>query len=166
MFREPRNSFPRWFASDKIEVKKSDVHGLGCFATKSIAPRTLIESCPIIVFSVNSLNVLDHLGGRHILSEYPYRWLPGSSVICLGYGSLYNHSTNSPNATWKVNDELPSMEFYSMRLIEEGEEILVRYIPHRIKDRIWFADDDAHDGSHFSLDEVHHASQISRSRKK
>lgn len=165
MFRESRRSLPPWFASNKIEVKESGIHGLGCFATKDIQARMLIESCPIVTFPLNSLNMLNPAGTRHILLDYPYRWLPGQEAICLGYGSLYNHSTNSPNATWKINDALPAMEFYSTRVIKKGEEILVRYIPHRIKDRLWFADDDAHDDTHFTLDEVQYASQISKSRK-
>ena len=166
MFRESRNSFPQWFASDKIEIKESDIHGLGCFATGDIDSRMLIESCPIIIFPVNSLDILNDRGGRHILTDYPYRWIAGEAAICLGYGSLYNHSTNLPNATWKFNESLPAIEFYSMGPIKAGEEILVRYIPYRVKDRIWFLDDDSHDDTHFSLDDIRAADRLHTMRRK
>ena len=166
MFREPRSSFPQWFASDKIEVKESDIHGLGCFATEDIGSRMLIESCPVIIFPVNSLEVLNQRGGRHILTEYPYNWIAGEEAICLGYGSLYNHSTNSPNVTWKFNESLPAIEFYSISPIKAGEEILVRYIPYRLKDRIWFVDDDSHDGAYFSLEDIRAADRLNKMRSK
>ena len=50
MFRERRSALPKWFVDTKVEIKESEIHGLGCFAKEDIEANVLIESCPVIVF--------------------------------------------------------------------------------------------------------------------
>ncbi len=46
--------------------------------------------------------------------------------ICLGFGSLYNHSY-SPNATYKKLHEEKMIEFIAIKDIKKDEEITVNY---------------------------------------
>jgi len=147
MFREHRNTWPRWFTSDKIEIRKSDIHGIGVFAIKDIGAHELVEACPVVTFGSQYLAPIF----PHIMNEYSFAWKGGYDCLCLGWGGVYNHSTKNPNARWKPNYDNPSMDFYSIKKIEAGEEILVRYVPYTKKDAIWFSDADADEGAHFDI---------------
>ena len=37
-----------------IEFRPSDTHGIGLFATQDIPPRQLLETCPLVAFSLDS----------------------------------------------------------------------------------------------------------------
>lgn len=111
--------------SQKIYVSKSEIHGLGVFALEEIQEGEIFEICPLvdmkIPFGESSPCLLD----------YRFNWPQGEvgwnkQVICLGFGSLYNHSEN-PNAFWKSNLENFTFEFQSTRKIIPNEEILVYY---------------------------------------
>ena len=53
MFREHRRYKPKWFISKKIEVRNSDIHGVGMFAKDDI---TTHDDCPIEL--KRSINVI------------------------------------------------------------------------------------------------------------
>ena len=144
MFREPRSNLPKWFVDPRVELKESPIHGVGCFAKEDIEVNTLIESCPVIVFHTDTLDMLaDACGDRHILMEYPFQWDSGQCAIVLGYGGIYNHSTTSPSVTWRPNLETPSMEYWTREAVAKGEELFVRYYPFNKSGQIWFPDEDA-----------------------
>lgn len=108
-----------------IVIKESPIHGLGVFATKKIKSGTTIEVCSIIDTDI------DITKPSEILDRYRFNWPQGTTtptmlVVTTGYGMLYNHSEN-PNAAWKSNFENKTFEFYSIKDIEKGEEILVWY---------------------------------------
>jgi SET domain-containing protein len=152
MFKEPRSSYPSWFLSKEVEITESPVHGLGCFAKEKIPANVLIESCPVIIFHRDTLDVLaDEYEERHALMEYPFTWKTGYLAFCLGYGGIYNHSTKNPNVTWRPNHELPSMEYYTRRDIEVGEELFVRYHPYSDSGKLWFPDEDGDEGEHLAV---------------
>lgn len=144
MFREPRPEGKNWFVDQRIEIKESSTHGLGCFAKEDLPANVLIESCPVIVFHTDTLDALaDQYGGRHILMEYPFQWTTGHCALCLGYGGVYNHSSLNPNVTWRPNLDLPSMEYWTRDPIAKGEELFVRYYPFSKLGLVWFPDEDA-----------------------
>lgn len=109
---------------NKIEVRKSPVHGLGVFATDKISKGELIEECPLIFLNTKKGET------NYCLIDYTFVWPKGSEwtnhVITLGYGALYNHS-NDPNATWENNLENTTFNFVAIRDIEKDEEIFTFY---------------------------------------
>jgi SET domain-containing protein len=141
MFRKAREEYPRFFVSDKVIIDESPIHGIGIFAAARIEPRELIEACPIILFHNDVFEILnDFLDERITLLDYPFAWKGVISAFSLGYGGIYNHDTNSPNATWKCNYENESLDFYSRCVIEPGQEICTRYMPKSRCDDLWFND--------------------------
>ncbi|MEK7063305.1 MAG: SET domain-containing protein [Patescibacteria group bacterium] len=113
--------------SQKIILKDSGVAnaGRGVFATITIAEGELIESCPVIELTSRWDRRLLKLTE---LRNYYFLWgEPQTQVaVALGYGSLYNHSY-SPNAKYKKLDEEKCINFYAIRDIAPGDEILVNY---------------------------------------
>jgi uncharacterized protein len=60
------------------------------------------------------------------------------TAVVLGYGMLFNHSYK-PNATYDINFENHTFDFYAYTDIEAGEEILINYNGDvDDKDPLWF----------------------------
>lgn len=128
MFREPLPA--NNFYSKDLEIKKSSIEdaGLGVFTKENINKRELVEVCPVIVFDYSILAMFakerKHL---HVLNDYVFRWPDGQTSICLGKGSLYNHSKDF-NLTWKYREIHPfAIEFWSTKNIKSGEELFINY---------------------------------------
>lgn len=129
MFRE-KQILSNWFVSQKIKIEESSVHGLGVFAKEHIKKYEVIERAPIIIFGNDLLSDwLTDTESRHILHDHAFIWPDGRHCICLGYGSVYNHS-NDNNSQFKFRDNkvCPSIEFIAVRDIQPGEEIFTHYI--------------------------------------
>lgn len=108
-------------------VQESNVHGVGVFSKTRIPANTLIESCPIILFHSHTLKALhEAFEANHILGDYVFHWEAGFIAAVLGYGMVYNHSKD-PNVMYRKNRTVPSMEFLSLRDIEENEELFTSY---------------------------------------
>lgn len=141
MFKKARRDYPNFFVSPALEVRESSVHGLGVFAVERIGAHTLIEACPVILYHQDVNDILnEYLGVRTTLMDYPFAWRGKISAFSLGYGGIYNHSTENPNATWACNYENESLDFYTRREILPGEEICTRYLPKSMCDHLWFDD--------------------------
>ena len=148
MFKEPRSSLPRYFIDKRLELQASQLHGTGVFAKEEIEEHTLIESSPVILFHRQTTRELKEvLGKRHILSDYVFRWPEGMQAIALGFGSLYNHSTNDACVSYRVREDNEAIEFITQRKISAGEELLIRYVAKEDYDKLWFVDDEAPDTS-------------------
>lgn len=110
--------------SNKIQVKSSELHGLGVFATKDIDKDEVIEECPILFLPTKNGEM------NYVLIDYTFQWPKTDEwtnhVISLGYGSLYNHS-NTPNADWFSDEEKMVFKFVSLKPIKKGEEITIYY---------------------------------------
>jgi len=132
-----------------VEVRPSEVHGVGVFAKAKIEAHELIEGAPVILFHINTKDALREVYGNdlsgtnsHVLMDYPFTWSPSQLAFSLGYGGIYNHSTYNPNATWQINKELTALDFYSRHVIEPDAEITIRYlsISHCEDGNLWFED--------------------------
>ena len=117
------------------------------FAKDDITTHELIEASPVIIFHKSYFEPIF----PHLINEYVFKWDSSSDCLCMGYGGIYNHSTNEPNAKWAPNSDNPSMDFYSIRKIAAGEEILIRYVPYNHKEEIWFPDQAADEGAHYDV---------------
>ena len=109
---------------NKIFISKSEIHGVGVFASEIIKEGEIIEICPIVDMGMSKDEI------SHILIDYRFNWPQGleweKQVVCSGYGMLYNHSS-SPNANWKSEYEENVFVFYATKDINPNEEILVYY---------------------------------------
>lgn len=107
-----------------FNIRLCENKGRGLFAKKRYAKDEVIERAPVIVIPAGEEKLIEET----VLYNYTYAWGESSqdSAICLGYGSLCNHSYR-PNAFYVRNYETMTMNFIALREIEEGEEITVNY---------------------------------------
>ena len=99
----------------------------------------VIEECPVLVLSGKDVHILKNT----LLKNYYFIWhmpkrIATKVAICLGFGSLYNHSYE-PNATYKKNFKKETISFVALRNVKRGEEITVNYNYGNPKDksRLW-----------------------------
>lgn len=92
-----------------IEVRRSPVHGRGCFATRAIAAGRLIGTCTAEPTADDGPHVLWIAGERPVVITNEFRFL--------------NHAA-APNA--ELDD---SLEVHALRPIAAGEEITIHYGP-------------------------------------
>jgi SET domain-containing protein len=132
-----KQKLPKWFISNKLEVRESQLHGLGVFTKEKIEVNEIFESAPVVLFAQETQEYLwDLCGFRHILMDYPFAWPePNVDAFSLGWGGVYNHS-RTPNARWDTKVEPhKALEFSAKRIIEPGEEICTRYQSEK---KLWF----------------------------
>ena len=102
-----------------IQVKKSDIHRYGAFATKYFAAGEIIEEAPVVL-----LNNSDY---SPTLDNYVFTWgKPDTYALVLGYGSIYNHS-DTPNMKYNMDAENELMIYSAIRPIFKGEELFIFY---------------------------------------
>lgn len=99
--------------------------GRGVFAREKIREGELIESCPII--ALDGAKDRQHLRKTGLVNYY-FLWGDRRDrvAICLGWGSIYNHSF-TPNARYEKVMEEERMDFYALTDIEADTEIIVNY---------------------------------------
>lgn len=113
---------------NKIYISESKIKkaGKGIYALYDFNKGEIIEQCPIILINENEVTEIR----KTVLHNYYFMWGKDkknhSAAICLGYGSLYNHSY-SPNATYKKLIEKEIIEFFALKDIKKDEEITVNY---------------------------------------
>jgi SET domain-containing protein len=111
------------FISSKIEVRKSPIHGMGVFAKENIKSGEIIENCHFTILEKNFFEIDKKL--QEYVFAYP-KINPTKTVVVWGYGSIYNHSKNN-NADWISDEEKNVFTFFTIRDINEGEEICTNY---------------------------------------
>ncbi len=113
-------------SSTRMYVAQSKIPhaGRGVFAKEQIKKGELIETCPVIGFPPNE----SYLLSRTRLKNHFFGWgrAQEDSALCLGFGSLYNHSS-TPNAIWGVLPEKNIIQFFALRDITKDEEITHDY---------------------------------------
>jgi len=107
-----------------VYFSSSPIEGRGVFTYEPIEEGVLIEVCPAIVLPEADLPVIH----RTHLHDYYFLWGQEEKqcAIALGFGSLYNHSYE-PNAEYVFDYEQQTIDIYSLKPIEAGEEIFINY---------------------------------------
>lgn len=109
-----------------IQVKTSPLSNgelnRGVFTTQDIAKGELIHEAPVIPFP-NEEHVFIE---KTLLADYVFEFGEDHTALLLGYGMLFNHSYQ-PNATYLINYENLTVDFYAHADIKAGEEILINY---------------------------------------
>ena len=115
------------FRTNKIYVG-SGKYGYGVFTNEPIQQNELVEECVIAGDRIPP----QHMTGIQVMPMYTFRGvdLPNGThdaVVVLGYGSLYNHSTN-PNVYMRQNENYERIvSIIAARNINAGEELLWNY---------------------------------------
>jgi len=126
-------------SSPRVEIKKSQIPkaGRGVFARELIRKNEIIEECPVLVVPRKDYSILK----KTILHDYYFMWGKVTCGICLGFGSMYNHSYK-PNATYKKDIRKHIIRFVAISDIKKGEEITVNYNygDPNIKKTLWIKD--------------------------
>ncbi|MEL6635246.1 MAG: SET domain-containing protein [Bacteroidota bacterium] len=107
-----------------LYVAPSPLGGRGVFTAKRIPKGSIIEVCPVLVLPPGQLPHIDQTE----LFNYYFEWAENSKsgALALGYGSLYNHSY-APNAHYRADMVMDTIDFYALRAIPAGNEIFVNY---------------------------------------
>jgi SET domain-containing protein len=125
-----------------IEIKISKLSNgefnRGVFATCDISKGDLIHEAPVIPYPNEDHDFIE----KTILSDYVFEYGANHTAILLGYGSLFNHSY-SPNATYDLNFNNHTVDFYAYTEIKAGDEILINYNGDvDCDDPLWFTEKD------------------------
>jgi hypothetical protein len=107
------------FISDYIEIRKSNLHGLGVFAKKDIPTRTKIEVSPGILLTKKPQDKLYKYC-------YTHNQKPWAVLFPLGYLGLYN-SSSKPNIRVSIDCNKNLITITSKININKDEELLHNY---------------------------------------
>jgi hypothetical protein len=107
-----------------IYIKETTKRGRGIFTRDALKKNTVIEVAPVLVLPEKERKWID----KSVLYDYYFLWGEDSrqTAICLGYGSLYNHSYN-PNVLYEADYANKTITFITLRYIRAGEELLINY---------------------------------------
>ncbi|MVP01203.1 MULTISPECIES: SET domain-containing protein [Paenibacillus] len=124
-----------------IEIKASKLSdgefNRGVFATRDIAKGELIHEAPVIPYP-NEQHV--HIE-KTLLADYMFEYGANHTALLLGYGMLFNHSY-TPNATYDLNFDNHTVDFFAYTDIAAGDEILINYNGEEdCDDPLWFYED-------------------------
>jgi hypothetical protein len=114
-----------------LYIKQSPGKGKGIFTHEPIEAGTLVEIAPVIVLPEQDCGLID----KSFLYNYYFH---ERYAICLGYGSIYNHSY-APNSVYETYYDDEVIHFITIRDIAAGEELTVNY-NHDPNDQkpVWF----------------------------
>ncbi len=126
-----------------IEIKQSKLSNgefnRGVFATCDIPKGVIFHEAPVIPYPEEEHVHIE----QTILADYVFEFGVNHSAVLLGYGSLFNHSYE-PNASYDLNFDQLTVDFYAYTDIKAGEEILINYNGDEdCKDPLWFLEDAA-----------------------
>jgi SET domain-containing protein len=109
-----------------IEIKHSTISvgefNRGVFATQDIKKGELIHEAPVIPYPNEEHEFIE----KTILADYVYEYGINHTAVILGYGMLFNHSYE-PNATYDINFDNHTFDYYAYKDIKTGEEIFINY---------------------------------------
>ncbi|WP_153732714.1 SET domain-containing protein [Sporosarcina obsidiansis] len=124
-----------------IEVKVSPVSdgefNRGVFATRDIKKGQLLHEAPVISYPNDQHQYIE----KTILADYAFEYGANHTAILLGYGMLFNHSYE-PNATYDINFDKHTFDFFAYTDIRAGDEILINYNGDvEDQEQLWFNED-------------------------
>jgi len=107
----------------KLYVKNSEGKGNGVFTKEFIPKGECIEVSPFLV--IDKKIVSNGIGTKNNLNQHLYKHKEHYHIV-LGYGSLYNHN-DEPNINFIIDIDRGIYEYYSIKDINEDEEIFLNY---------------------------------------
>ena len=118
-------------ATGLLSARPVEGKGFGLFANDDIPRETLIESSPLIVIPKSqNEKILESVLGNYVFDSC---YNKGQILLCLGFGSLFNHSKNNNCDPWQTPGRM--MQFWTNRKVLAGEELTIKYNADRY---LWF----------------------------
>jgi len=110
------------FSNNLIVKKTKNKIGLGVFASKDFDMGDVVETLPVIKIPISEFKLMKDT----VLKLYFFEYDKNYNCICLGYGSLYNHSY-TPNARYLYDFKNETVIIKAIKHIKSGEEIFINY---------------------------------------
>jgi uncharacterized protein len=112
------------FRHPDLRVVHRGSRGRAIVAKMHLPADTLLEVCPVVILPAEQRAAIDGT----ILYDYYFDWGEDEKglCICLGWGSLYNHSYQA-NAAYEMDFLHQVIKFYTTKPISPGEEICINY---------------------------------------
>lgn len=124
--KKPKPQFKKHDPTETIKLRTgvSEIGGRGVFAAADLPCGISIEIAPVIILRDHEAILLR----QTLLYNYFFKWGEslGSVALCLGFGSLYNHS-DCPNVGYVKEFQHEVIRFYTLRPIKAGEELFTDY---------------------------------------
>lgn len=111
-----------------LYVSNTPSAGRGVFAAVPLIAGTLVEVSHVLLFEAGEYQ--QH--GQHTqLDSYTYVWTKSAQgntmALALGLGSLFNHSSSSPNVSFALDRKAGTIRYTLARNVSAGEELLICY---------------------------------------
>jgi len=106
-------------------IAETEDRGRGVFTSEELSVDDIVEVCPIIIIPEKDFAKIH----ESVLHDYYFNWETEDQkllAIALGYGSLYNHSSE-PNLTFILDFDQNQIVFKALKEIESGDELLINY---------------------------------------
>lgn len=119
-----------------LYIDVSGGRGRGVFSRSNLTAGEVIELSPVLVLSREEMKEVESTR----LHDYIFEWGDDREKCCIawGYLSMYNHA-EPPNCTYEMDYEEETITIRTLRIIEEGEELFINYLPEEgAKPAIWF----------------------------
>lgn len=113
--------------SEKLIVKRSELHRWGVFAKEDIKKYEILEEFPY--FAVP----LEEIKESSSCLPYSYNLNDEISIIGMGFCGLYNHSFDA-NVDYEIDKVNEVMRHYALRDINMGEELTLNYGEENVQD--------------------------------
>lgn len=108
------------YNSNKLQIKRSNIHRWGVFVKSPIKKFELLEESPYFIIPTKKLRKNTYC------LQYSYYLDTKNSLIGMGYAGLYNHSFD-PNVDYEIDRVNEVIKHYAIRDIECGEELTLNY---------------------------------------
>jgi len=109
--------------NNKIEVRRSPIHGWGVFAKEDIKAGEILEETYFLIIPMSANE------SSSIFIDYRFnfpRTRPLYQVIPFGFACIYNHSDKA-NAGWETDENNDLFVFFAIKDIKKDEEICTYY---------------------------------------
>jgi SET domain-containing protein len=107
-------------SSEKLVVRRSEIHRWGVFAREPIKKYEILEEFPYFKVPIDELN------NSNSCMNYSYALDKNFSIIGMGFCGLYNHSFE-PNVDYEIDKVNEVMRHYAICDIDVDEELTLDY---------------------------------------
>lgn len=109
------------------------IYGWGVFTKVDVPAYELVETCPVIVYPTDILEIAawntrsdKHSFASLGLSLYSVKWGQNYAAVPLGYGGMYNHSDTN-NCQFILNSEEGFIHVITLCDVKAGNQLFVSY---------------------------------------
>ena len=111
------------FSSEKLEVRRSIIHGWGVFAKEAIEMGELLQECHGVIINSKDYEKCKTIPG---IACNSFRVSEDLYMIPYGCGAIYNSHSNQ-NVIAAFDTKSCIMSFYALREVKENQELFLDY---------------------------------------